>query len=348
MIHSLLKLLPPERAHAIAKWAMRNRIAAPGQRILWMPGSHNAVHGQSLYELFGHELDNPLGLAAGFDKNGELVGSIRAYGFGFLEVGSVTLRGGPGNPKPRLFRLPGGGLLNRMGLNGDPAPLVAERLAKSVECNYGVNIAKTHDPDIVGDKAIDDVVGSYRILRGHGIYTVLNISCPNTREGKTFEDPGALRELLEAVSPFRRYSENTHPAKLLLKLSPTLAHSPTTLMEIIELANRYKIDGFVASNTFPVTDDVFGDHLTTFQKYGRGGLSGPRVRALSLLLVKLLRAGGWTKTIIGCGGISTASDIVDYKLAGADLFQAYYGFVSGPLAGRRFAHDILESYQEKR
>src|SRR5205823_6386898 len=141
------------------------------------------------------------------------------YGFGFVEVGSVTFRGGPGNPKPRMFRLDDRTIMNRMGLNGDSAEIVAARLAQVKTPFFGVNIAKTHSPDILGDAAIEDICSSYRLLMSFGMYTAINVSCPNTREGRTFEDPAPLSELLGALNAIRK--DSTSPP-LLVKLSPVL------------------------------------------------------------------------------------------------------------------------------
>lgn len=318
MIQSILKMFPPERAHAIAKWAMKYQLAAPGPADCCI----RSVIGSTV-------LDNPIGIAAGFDKNGELVDSFRHYGFGFLEVGSVTLHGGHGNPKPRLFRLPHGALLNRMGLNGDPAPVVADRLRRATETHYGVNIAKTHDPRIVGDKAVDDIIGSYRILKHYGIYTALNISCPNTAEGKTFERPEALRELFYALKAYRGpFAGQERP--LLVKLSPGLADNLDLLEQIIGVCLDFNVGGFIASNTLTITHD----------KFGRGGLSGPDLREYALRIVKELSTICPGKIIIGCGGIETGFHAWRFLSQGATAFQAYAGFVRGPHAGRYFAHRI--------
>ena len=145
MAYQALRVLPPEAAHDLGKWAMRRRLLAPGRC---------QVAANESPRLFGHALPNALGLAAGFDKNAQIVDAAIDYGFGFVEVGSVTFRGGPGNPKPRMFRLDDVTIMNRMGLNGDPAAVVAARLEQVQTKYFGVNIAKTHSPDIVGDAAI--------------------------------------------------------------------------------------------------------------------------------------------------------------------------------------------------
>ena len=335
-----LRLLPAEAAHEVGKRAMQ--LGLMGRRATG--GDAPAV------TLFGVPLASPVGLAAGFDKNGELLRTVGRYGFGFAEVGSVTLRGGRGNPKPRLFRHGPDGLVNRMGLNGDPAEVVAGRLRKfpiedfrfsigselpdavpqSQIANrksqipplpFGVNIAKTHDPAIVGDAAVEDVLGSYRLLRGLGFYTVLNVSCPNTAEGKTFEEPAALAELLAAVNGERRGVGGVRP--LCVKLSPTDDYA--AFGRVVAACEAAGVDGYVATNTRP-----FAGHV------GRGGLSGAALRRGSLRAVSFLKRETG-KPVIGCGGVIAPGDARALLDAGADAVQAYTGFVRGPYAGPGFA-----------
>lgn len=313
-----LRLLEAERAHDLGKRAMKRGLL--GERVA--PSLPTP--------LFDRLLPNPLGLAAGFDKNGELLARIHGYGFGFVEVGSLTLRGGPGNPKPRMFRL-GDDIMNRMGLNGDPAPVVAERLRKSPTPTFAVNIAKTHDPAILGDEAIEDMLGTYRLVHDLGIYIVLNISCPNTREGKTFEEPHALAELLKAVGSAR--TEISRP--LCVKFSPQLVDDEPKLATLLQICAAGNVDGFVACNTLPVENH-----------YGRGGLSGSRVHPLAVRTVRFI-VQQTKKPVIGVGGIFTAADAFDFLDAGATAIQAYNGFVRGPLAGPRFAFDIVAGLAER-
>jgi dihydroorotate dehydrogenase len=322
-VYKFLKDLDPETAHIWGKRAMRWSLGAPGP-----------YYSSRIPFLFGHRLDNRLGLAAGFDKNGELLNVFRQYGFGFLEVGSVTWLGGKGNPRPRLFRLGKDALLNRMGLNGDPASVVVKRLKASKETAFGVNIAKTHSPDIMGDKAMNDILQSLELLQWYGAYTVLNISCPNTNEGMTFEEPSVLRELLTEIRNRRRASTN-NPKPLLIKISP--ATDDGRYQKIIELGEEFKIDGYVISNTVPFDDT----------RYGKGGLSGSVIRRRALNLVENIRKLT-RKLIIGCGGIMEGDDIFEFDRSGADLCQCYTGFVNGPLAGVNFAHSVLKRYDQLR
>jgi dihydroorotate dehydrogenase len=318
LAYNVLRLTSPERSHNIAKWAMKYRILAPGKVCMQNPAT------TMKYRLFDEELDNPLGVAAGFDKNAELIDVIQDYGFGFIEIGSVTYLGGPGNPKPRLFRYENDRLLNRMGLNGIQASDVAIRLNNVRSKVYGVNIAKTHSPDIMGDKAIRDICDSYNLLKHYGIYTVINISCPNTREGRTFEDPDALKELLSAVKSFKG------PKPLLVKLSPVSINNHERFDKIIGICELAGIDGYVASNTIPHEDP----------KFGKGGLSGSDIMPYTLEIINSIRRN-IKKPVIAVGGITSYADVVAYMQAGAVACQVYCGFVRGPSAGPRFAHNIL-------
>lgn len=309
MIHQALKLLPPEMAHSVGKWAMKFRL---GAAFRWKGKSPT----YDAY-FFGTPLISRFGLAAGFDKNGELVDVVQDYGFGFIEVGSVTHNGGEGNEKPRLFRIEDGDLLNRMGLNGDPAEIVAKRLSRAKSTKYGVNIAKTHDPAIMGDKAIVDIVMSYRYLQSFGLYTCINISCPNTKEGKTFETPGALQELL--VELRRQRTINAQP--LFVKLSPTLALEKDHLQKVVAICEEFGVKGFVCSNTLPFNHP----------RYGKGGASGSRVKEFAFQLCTDIRFMSPLTKIIGCGGITTGADAFRFHRAGADYFQSYAGFIQrGP------------------
>src|SRR3989338_8696002 len=298
IVHSLLLRLPPERAHNIGKWAIRNKINAPGRY----------TNSELKTKLFGVELDNPLGIAAGFDKNVEVANEIIDYGFGFIELGSITYLGGRGNPEPRLFRLRDEkSLLNRMGLNGDPAEENAGRIKKIKHPYFGINIAKTHSTDIMGDKAIEDVVSSYELLKEFGMYTVLNISCPNTKEGKTFEDSRSLDELLSAVL------SRGKGKPLLIKMSPTLEMKQ--LEEIIKVADD-RVDGYVCGNTKGINHPL----------YGKGGLSVRSIRELALNLIYSTRQLT-KKLIIGVGGIASGKDMFEAYLCGANIHQAYTGFI---------------------
>ena len=317
----LLRLLPPETSHNIAKKAMRRRLGAPGLLEQYEPGGDAP---KSKPKLFGVVVPNRLGLAAGFDKNAELVDVASVYGFGWVEVGSVTFHGGRGNPGKRVFRVNRHDIANRMGLNGLPAAVVATRLDNCRSGLYAVNIAKTHNPEITGDAAIRDMAMSYHILKGRGIYTVLNLSCPNTKEGKTFEAPEPLCDLLMGIKEVRA---STTP--LLVKVSPTIGLYD--LEQLVAVAEANGVDGYVATNTMP---------RYVVEARNNCGCSGSFVRDAAVATVRALRSLT-KKPIIGCGGISTPADVARMRRAGADFVQAYNGFVRGPYSGPDFAHRVM-------
>ncbi|GAB5518375.1 MAG: quinone-dependent dihydroorotate dehydrogenase [Rhodothermales bacterium] len=287
-------------------------------------------------KVWGLDFANPIGLAAGFDKNAELVRFWEQLGFGFAEVGSVSAQAAKGNPKPRAFRLEDDrALINRMGLNNHGAARVARRLAKlptTRQMPLGINLAKTHDPAIMGEAGVADFRTSFSLLAPHADYIVLNISCPNTTEGKTFEDPDALEALLDTIQEAKRSMAKRPP--ILLKLSPP----PTTQMvfdsatdAIVDLAHRYRIAGFIATNTASDRDGLT-TNTTRLDEIGRGGLSGAPLAERSTHLVRYL----YEKTegqlpIIGVGGVASAEDAYAKIRAGASLVQLYTGLVyEGP------------------
>ncbi len=318
----LLFLLPPEAAHRFATFALD--LVAP---LLRRPPPSAPVSALGLH------FANPVGLAAGFDKNAAHLRGLAGLGFGFIEVGSVTHRPWPGNARPRLFRLPAdGALINRMGLNNHGAQVVAGRLARRrLGVPVFVNVAKTADPTLEGAPAIDDYVQSFRILAPHADALVLNISCPNSGDGRTFEDPDALAALLDAVVPER----GGRP--LLVKLSPDL--SPDALETVVRIALARGVDGFVATNT-TVARTGLQTPETTLKSIGRGGLSGAPLRLRSLDVVRRVRALT-DRPIVAVGGISTAEQAREALAAGATLVQLYTGFVyGGPGTPRRIARGL--------
>lgn len=320
---NLLKLLPAETAHNLGKWLMKSLIRAPG---VYQTETSQTV-------LFDTPISNPLGLAAGFDKNGDLVDVISRYGFGFSEVGSVTLQGGRGNKRPRLFRLDHENLLNRMGLNGEPAEVVCEKL-KQAKGIFGVSVAKTHSPDIMGDAAFRDVLGTYKLVKELGVYTTLNVSCPNTKEGKTFEDPSALCELLAAIKGMGKGKP------LVVKLSPVALLSDDGLICLNKTINVCEdmgvVDGYVVSNTSPAMD----------VKCGKGGISGPVLRTFVPNMIRHIRERAPNKWIIAVGGITNGKIMHQYDKLGATVFQAYTGFVHGENYGPDFAHVVLREWEK--
>lgn len=277
-------------------------------------------------ELLGRSLRSPVGLAAGFDKNAVLLPLLSRIGFGFLEIGSVTHRPSAGNPRPRLFRLPEDrAVINRMGLNNDGPQLILERLRKnrSRSVPVAVNIAKTNDPSLVGDAAIRDMADAYDAMRDAGDWGVLNVSCPNTEDGRTFEAPEALRELLSAIN------ERGRRGPLLVKFSTDT--SDEDFLAAVAVCEGAGVDGYVVSNTTNRRQGLSASE-ELLSKIGRGGLSGNPLQSAAVKRVGLLReqlAG--EKPIIGVGGIFSAEDAYRFIRAGSDAVELYTGLVyEGP------------------
>ena len=276
--------------------------------------------------LFGLTFPNPVGLAAGFDKNGETPIAMQSLGFGFVEIGSITAKPSTGNPKPRAFRLPDDrSLINRMGLNNQGAEAVTQRLKDlKLDIPLGINIAKTNDPSIHGDAALQDYLFSYELANKVADYITVNISCPNTGEGKTFEDPKALRSLLEALEP-----DKTERIPTLVKFS--VDTNKEVLATLVGICEDFNISGYVATNTSSNRSDLrtSGSKL---QEIGNGGLSGHAIAEQSTRVVSWLNeilAG--SKPIIGVGGIDSPEAAIQKMKAGASLIQLYSGMVyEGP------------------
>lgn len=316
LAHKILTRLPPETAHSVAIWGMKHRISAPGP----------FTSAFTTTDLFGTSLDNPLGIAAGFDKYAEVADRARDYGFGWIEEGSFTWDGGEGNKGRRLFRLEDG-LLNRMGLNCFPSEVAADILGRC-KGKFAVSIAKTHNPAIIGDAAIRDMVSSYKVLKHLGIYTTINISCPNTKEGKTFEqDRVALAELVHGLSEVEGLRKDC-----VFKLSPRL---PRLNVEMIVEETYSFAGGYQGGNTL----------LIEHPKYGKGGKSGPALKALGIETIRTLHEiTRGSRTLLGCGGVSSGRDVLDYINAGAKAVLAYNGFVSRNGGGPDFAHRVNDEY----
>ena len=276
--------------------------------------------------IFGLHFPNPVGLAAGFDKNGVSPRAMQALGFGFVEVGSITAKPSKGNPKPRAFRLPADdSLINRMGLNNEGADAIISRLKNlNVDIPLGINIAKTNDIHIHGDAAVQDYLYSYECAQEVADYITVNISCPNTGEGKTFEDPDALRELLNALQISKKGRVPT-----LIKFS--VDTDKTTLETLVEICEENGVSGYLATNTSSNRNGLKSSD-STINAIGNGGLSGKAIAQKSTEIVGWLHnMVGQTKPIIGVGGIDSVEEAIKKMEAGARLIQVYTGLIyQGP------------------
>lgn len=290
-------------------------------------------------ELFGLKFPNPLGLAAGFDKNGLVVDQLTDLGFGFVEVGTVTCHPQPGNPKPRLFRLPGDqALINRLGFNNDGAVAVADRLGKlNRRCVVGVNIGR--NKDVLNEAATENYLQSFDLVYDVADYITINISSPNTPNLRELQRSEHLEELLGALQSRNRElssrsREDTQTLKpLLVKIAPDLLQ--TEIEAIVDTCVLYEIAGVIATNT---TVSREGLKTADVNEIGAGGLSGKPLRDRSTEVISMIyRYSRGRLPIIGVGGIFTGQDAFDKIAAGASLVQAYTGFVYG---GPSFARDV--------
>jgi len=335
IIKPILFSLEAEDAHNLAI-----RLASAVNQSVLLQNVVNTVFGLTgknlERKLFGLTFPNPVGLAAGFDKNGVMLRAMQALGFGFVEVGSITAEPSAGNPRPRAFRLPEDkSLINRMGLNNDGAQVIINRI-KNNGCDIptGINIAKTNDPDIHGKKALEDYAKSYSMALGVADYITINISCPNTGEGKTFEDPAALQLLLERLNP----TENSTPT--LVKFS--VDTDKTTLASLVNICESFGIAGYVAANTSSSRKGLKTPD-PVLKNIGNGGLSGEAISTASTRIITWLRQLlDDSKPIIGVGGIHDADSVKEKIDAGADLIQVYTGLVyEGPGLVKKLKKELL-------
>jgi len=286
--------------------------------------------------VLGTNFKNPVGLAAGFDKNGDLVDFLPSLGFGFLEIGSVTALARNGNEKPRLFRLEKDrALINRLGLNNNGSDLVYKKLKnKEFEIPLFINISKTNDASIIHKKAVEDFLYSFKRIYTIADIITINISCPNTKEGKTFEEKSPLEDLISTLK-----ENNILNKKLLIKISPDISY--TKLEDIFYVAEKYSIDGYVISNTSSKRINLRTPY-EEIQKIGNGGLSGYPIKEKSTELIKYVKRNNPYKTIIGVGGIFSAEDAYEKIMAGASLVQIYTGLIyEGPGLVKQIKKDLV-------
>jgi dihydroorotate dehydrogenase len=281
---------------------------------------------------------NPVGLAAGYDKNGRLTQFADALGLGFLEVGSITAKPWAGNPKPRVFRLlKDRAIINRMGLGNDGVEVISQRLKNTKESILlGINIAKT-PLEQNETEGINDYLQSYQKLYEIGAYHVLNLSCPNTHDGKTFEEPTAMKNLLMTIAAYRKTQSNFKP--LLIKLSPDTPFEK--IDQILQIAKEAKVDGYVISNTSKNRDGLKTSPERLIQ-IGNGGLSGDPVDERSNVLIRYVYKKAGAPFIIGVGGISNVQSALAKIKAGAALVQVYTGLIyEGPGLVKRINRGLV-------
>ncbi|CAH8294996.1 dihydroorotate oxidase A [Mariniflexile fucanivorans] len=326
LLRPLFFLFDPEKIHHFTFSLIKNTSKIPGFAAIFR--SLYVVKDKHLERnLFGITFKNPIGLAAGFDKNAVLYNELANFGFGFIEIGTVTPKAQAGNPKKRLFRLKADqGIINRMGFNNEGLEAAITQLKKNKgKLIIGGNIGKntTTKPE----DYTKDYLECFNALHPYVDYFVLNVSCPNVGSHAKLNDKDYLEELIGAVQKANTAFEKQKP--ILLKIAPDLNNNQ--LDEIIELVATTKLDGVIASNT---STDRAGLKVSNEQLevIGNGGLSGQPIKEKSTHVIKYLAdKSNKAFPIIGVGGIHSAEDALEKINAGADLVQIYTGFIyEGP------------------
>ncbi|WP_405604790.1 quinone-dependent dihydroorotate dehydrogenase [Polaribacter sp. Asnod1-A03] len=337
LIRPIFFLFDPEKVHYFTFSLIRILCKIPFVASIFR-GLYQVNDKKLERNLFGLTFKNPVGLAAGFDKNAVLYNELANFGFGFVEIGTVTPKGQVGNPRKRLFRLKDdNGIINRMGFNNDGMESAIENLKKNKgKVIIGGNIGKntTTQPEAY----TKDYLEVFEALHAYVDYFVLNVSCPNVGSHAKLNDKDYLVELITACQSLNNQQEKQKP--ILLKIAPDL--NEVQLDEIIDLVAETKIDGVIASNTSTSRDNlkVSKERL---QEIGNGGVSGKPIKNQSTKVIKYL-ADNSNKSfpIIGVGGIHSAEDALEKIEAGADLVQIYTGFIyEGPSLVKKINKAIL-------
>ena len=326
LIRPLLFLVDPERIHHFTFNLLKFKGTIPGvNRISGLLFKRESKKLEK--KLFGLHFKNPVGLAAGFDKDARLIDELASFGFGFIEIGTLTPKPQPGNDKPRLFRLPlDQALINRMGFNNKGVLEAVEHLKKrKSNIIVGGNIGKNKVTP--NDKAFEDYNYCFEALYPYVDYFVVNVSSPNTPGLRELQEKEPLKKLLNQVKALSDAKQKQKP--VLLKIAPDLTQ--TQLDDIIEILKETKTDGVIATNT-TISREGLKTSKEEIERIGMGGLSGKPVAQKSTEVIRYLRNQlGTSYPIIGVGGIISAEDAYEKLKAGADLIQIYTGFIyEGP------------------
>ena len=322
LIRPLLFQLDPETAHHITLTSLKIAHAIGLDKLIAQTTDHAPV------SMMGLEFKNPVGLAAGLDKNGDYIDALAALGFGFIEIGTVTPRPQPGNPRPRMFRLPEyQAIINRMGFNNKGIDYLIEQVKKSkYQGILGINIGKNADTPI--EKAIDDYLIGLSKAYPWASYITINISSPNTKNLRQLQQGDEIKKLLSPLKhqQTRLQAKHGRYVPLVVKIAPDL--SSDEIVHIAELLLELELDGVIATNT-TISRDRINDHPLAKEP---GGLSGTPVKEASTSVVsKLSEQLAGKIPIIAAGGIMSAKDAQEKVTAGASLVQIYSGLIyEGP------------------
>lgn len=336
LIRPLLFLFDPEKVHYFASAILQFTCKVPGFNSL-LKILFDRKDDRLQRSFLGLKFRNPVGLAAGFDKNGTSVDGLASLGFGFIEIGTVTPKPQPGNEKPRLFRLPKDkAIINRMGFNNHGAAAAARVLGqRRSSVIVGGNIGRNKSTS--NEDALSDYMQCFEHLYPVVDYFVVNVSSPNTPGLRELQEKEPLRRLLGEIK--RLSLAKPQPKPVLLKIAPDLTSDQ--LGDIVDILRQTKIDGIIATNT-TISRTGLATPATEIDRIGNGGLSGAPLRERANEIVAWLRKElGSDYLIIGCGGIMTPDDAVERLRAGADLIQVYTGFIyEGPSLVKRINERI--------
>ena len=329
----------PETAHAMAMRALKLLCAIPGGKLLTNK-LFNYQNKTLETSAFGLNFPNPVGLAAGFDKDGKYFSVLENLGLGFIEIGTVTPRPQDGNPKPRLFRLPDDeALINRMGFNNEGLEVLKNRLKnRTGKVIIGGNIGKNKDTP--NELAINDYLEGFHQLFDVVDYFVVNVSSPNTPNLRALQEKEPLTKILSQLQESNL--KKPRPKAILLKIAPDLTNEQ--LDDIIEIVKTTRISGVIATNT-TITRNNLTTNKAQIESIGNGGLSGKPVREMSTRVIRYIHEhSGGTIPVIGVGGIHTAQDAKEKLDAGACLVQVFTGFIyEGPSIVKRINKYLAKS-----
>lgn len=335
IIRPFLFLLSPEKAHHFVFKSLKLICFIPGMKSL-LSLFFNLKNARLEKKIMGLTFPNPIGLAAGFDKDAKLYDELGAFGFGFIEIGTLTPLAQPGNPQPRMFRLTDdSGLINRMGFNNEGVDAAVERLKnRKPGLIIGGNIGKNKITP--NENAILDYEKCFTALFPVVDYFVVNVSSPNTPGLRALQEKEPLTQLLFHLQKMNR--ETGHPKPLLLKIAPDLTN--TQLDEIVEIILEVGMDGIIATNTTISREGLKSAAEITNET---GGLSGLPVKKRSTEVIRYLREkAGKKMVIIGVGGVFNSADVREKMNAGADLVQVYTGFIyEGPGMVKKILKGLL-------
>ncbi|MCF8714958.1 quinone-dependent dihydroorotate dehydrogenase [Joostella atrarenae] len=333
LIRPLFFLFDPEDVHHFTVWAVRFVNKIPGVSSLIR--ACFVVEDERLErEVFGLKFKNPVGLAAGFDKNAMLYKELANFGFGHIEIGTLTPKAQPGNPKKRLFRLiDDKGIVNRMGFNNGGVEEAVERLKKNKSVLIGGNIGKNKVTP--NEQAVDDYTYCFKALYPYVDYFVVNVSSPNTPNLRALQDKEPLTALLNTLQALNNEQVKTKP--VLLKIAPDLTNEQ--LLDIVDIVITTKIAGVIATNT-----TISREGLTSDNKEEVGGLSGLPLTKRSTEVIRFIaKESKGAFPIIGVGGIHSEGDAMEKLEAGASLVQLYTGFIyEGPFIVKRINKALLK------